>query len=76
MHDTIGDLIRGWRREAGMTQEALAGLMHCSQRSIARLEGAGDRVRLSVLMKAAMALGRNVQITIEEASNDENAKAG
>lgn len=76
MQDTIGDLIRGWRREAGMTQEALASLMHCSQRTIARLEGAGDRVRLSVLVKAARALGRNIQVTIEEASNDEGTKAG
>lgn len=51
----FGVLLRQARREAGLTQEQLAGLMQTKKTAISRLENRAGDIRLSTLRKAARA---------------------
>lgn len=64
MSGGIGDLVRSWRREAGLSQVELAERMHTTQRTISRLEHAVLRVRLDLLTRAALALGKEIKIEV------------
>lgn len=68
----IGEMIREWRKEERISQAELAERMHTTQRTIARLERAGNRVRIESLQRAARALGRVVTVIVEGVTNEKN----
>jgi predicted transcriptional regulator len=61
------------REEQQRTQTEVAAVMHSSQSSVARLEGAASDVRLSTIQRYADAIGFQIQlhlVPLEEASVD------
>lgn len=54
--------LRVARREAGLSQGALAGKVGVSQQQIAALESPDSNLRLNTLLKVAKALGHEVEI--------------
>ena len=54
---TIGKNMAKYRIEAGLTQAALADLMHVSTTFISRVERGEKRMKVQTLHKAAQALG-------------------
>ena len=60
----IGVLLRQARKEAGLTQEQLARLMHTKKTAISRLENRAGDIKLSTLRKAANALGKELELKL------------
>jgi transcriptional regulator with XRE-family HTH domain len=62
----VGRRLRALRLEAGLTQAALAARLGTTQSAVARLEAGQQRLSLPALRRAALALGCDVQVVIEE----------
>ena len=62
--DGFGQRLRELRRQAGLSQEALAAKAHLSHRTIARLEAGAPRPHRSTLALIAQAL--KVDLTVLE----------
>ena len=60
----IGVLLREARKNAGLTQEALAKKLNTRKSAISRIENHADDIRLSTLYNYAEALGKKIQVTI------------
>jgi len=58
----IGVTIKGLRKEARLTQEALALMLHTKKSYISRIENQAEDIRLSTLLKIAHVLGKRVDI--------------
>jgi transcriptional regulator with XRE-family HTH domain len=58
----IHELIRDARRDAGFTQAELANRLGTTQSAIARLEAVGANPRVSTVMRALDACGRDLSI--------------
>ena len=60
---TVGEMVRGTRESAGVSQRELALRMSTSQAAVARLGAGGTSATLTTLQKAATALG--LELTID-----------
>ncbi|WP_416308256.1 helix-turn-helix domain-containing protein [Neptunicella sp. SCSIO 80796] len=60
----FGTLLKTARKESGMTQEALAEILHTQKSAISRIENHSDDVKLSTLERFASALGKKVEIRL------------
>jgi len=61
----IGVLLKEARKNAGLTQEALAKKLNTRKSAISRIENHADDIRLSTLYNYAEALGKKIQVTIQ-----------
>lgn len=59
---SAGQLIRSAREAEGLTQAQLARRLGITQPSVARLEAAGDNVRLATLQRALCAMDRTLEL--------------
>ena len=57
----FAERLRGLRRDAGLSQQQLAGLSGVGMATIARIEAAGQSPRLATMRKLAVAMGVPVQ---------------
>ncbi len=60
----FGELLKAARKESGLTQDALAEILHTQKSAISRIENHSDDVKLSTLEKFAAALGKRVEIRL------------
>ena len=60
----FGVLLRQARADAGLTQEQLARMMHTDTSAISRMENRTGDTRLSTLIKAARALGKELVLSL------------
>lgn len=58
----FGAALRTRRREIGLTQQDVAGVIDVSRRVVGELEGGRGTVRLEIALEAARALGLNVAL--------------
>ena len=70
----IGERVRKYRRQKGLSQEQLGALVHFSQSKISKIERGerGDWDSLSDLRLIARALGVNIEELVRE-DDDESA---
>ncbi len=61
--EMIGELIREARKEAGLSQEALAKLTHTKKSAISRIERHASDIKLSTLSVVSKALGKKLEIS-------------
>ncbi len=64
----VGVLLREARKEAGVTQEALAEAIHTKKSVISRMENKASDARVSTLRRVAHALGKELVIELRDAS--------
>ncbi|MEQ9825114.1 MAG: helix-turn-helix transcriptional regulator [Puniceicoccaceae bacterium] len=64
----VGVLLREARKEAGVTQEALAEAIHTKKSVISRMENQASDARVSTLRRVAQALGKELVIELRDAS--------
>jgi len=64
----VGVLLREARKEAGVTQEALAEAIHTKKSVISRMENQASDARVSTLRRVAHALGKELVIELRDAS--------
>lgn len=62
----VGVLLREARKEAGVTQEALAEALHTKKSVISRMENQASDARVSTLRKVAHALGKELVIELRD----------
>ena len=60
----IGILLRRARKEAGMTQEQLAGLLKTQKSAISRIENHAEDIRFSTLESYVDAFGKKLHLSI------------
>ena len=60
----VGVLLRVARKEAGVTQEALAEAIHTKKSVISRMENQASDARVSTLRRVAQALGKELVIEL------------
>ena len=60
----FGVMLKAARKESGITQEALAEILHTQKSAISRIENHSDDVKLSTLERFASALGKKVEIRL------------
>lgn len=60
----IGVILRQARKDAGMTQEDIAGLLGTKKTAISRLENHAEDMRLSTIENYAKAVGKSLSIKI------------
>ena len=61
--EMIGELLRDARKEAGLSQEALAELTHTKRSAISRMERHASDMKLSTLSTVSKALGKKLQVS-------------
>jgi transcriptional regulator with XRE-family HTH domain len=59
-------MLRNARKEAGMTQDAMARRIQTKKSAISRMENHADDIRLSTLRKYAKALGKTLRVRLED----------
>jgi HTH-type transcriptional regulator/antitoxin HipB len=60
----IGVLMKQARQEAGLTQEELARRIRTKKSAISRIENHAEDIKVSTLERAAIALGKRLQISL------------
>ena len=60
----IGALLRQAREAVGLSREELARRLKTKKTAISRIENHAEDIKLSTLKRAAVALGRRLQISI------------
>lgn len=60
----FGTMLKSARKESGITQEALAKMLHTQKSAISRIENHSEDVKLSTLESFAAALGKKVEIRL------------
>lgn len=60
----IGVLLRQAREMAGLTQEELARRLKTKKSAISRIENHAEDIKLSTLERVAVALGKQLQISL------------
>jgi ribosome-binding protein aMBF1 (putative translation factor) len=58
----IGVMLRQARESAGLTQEELARRLKTKKTAISRIENHAEDIKLSTLKRAALALGKRLQV--------------
>jgi transcriptional regulator with XRE-family HTH domain len=61
-----GTLIRESRQATGLTQKELAVRLHTTQSAIARMESDSANPRIGTLVRALLAMGRELSLTAPE----------
>jgi DNA-binding XRE family transcriptional regulator len=59
----LGVMLKQARKEAGLTQEALAKKIHTQKSAISRIENHSGDIKFSTLEKIASALGKHLKVT-------------
>src|SRR5690348_12434672 len=62
----LGDRVRAWRSEQGMTRKALAAASGVSERYLAQLEAGEGNISVLLLRKVARAMGVPVESLVRE----------
>src|ERR1700752_3166049 len=62
----LGDRVRAWRTEHGMTRKALSAACGVSERYLAQLEGGEGNASVLLLRKGARAMGVPVEQLVRE----------
>ncbi|MBU3003425.1 helix-turn-helix domain-containing protein [Paraglaciecola arctica] len=60
----FGIMLKTARKESGITQQALAEMLHTQKSAISRIENHSDDVKLSTLERFASALGKKIEIRL------------
>ena len=60
----VGVILRHAREAAGLTQEELAHRLKTKKTAISRIENHAEDIKLSTLYRAALALGKRLQVNI------------
>ena len=60
----VGVLLKEARKNAGLTQEHIAGKLKTTKSVISRIENHAEDIRLSTLEKFAKAMGKELRVTI------------
>ena len=60
----IGILMKQARQDAGLTQEELARRLRTKKSAISRIENHSEDIKISTLERAALALGKKLQISL------------
>lgn len=60
----FGIMLKTARKESGITQQALAEMLHTQKSAISRIENHSDDVKLSTLERFAAALGKKIEIRL------------
>ena len=60
----IGVILKQAREEAGLSQSQLASKIGTQKTSISRIENHAEDIKLSTLEKVALALGRQLKVSI------------
>ena len=63
---TLGDRVRAWRNEQGMTRKALSAASGVSERYLAQLEAGEGNISILLLRKVAQAMGVAVETLVRE----------
>jgi XRE family aerobic/anaerobic benzoate catabolism transcriptional regulator len=71
----LGDRVRAWRSEHGMTRKALAQASGVSERYLAQLEAGEGNISVLLLRKVARAMGVPVEHLVREESTQEKCIA-
>jgi len=71
----LGDRVRAWRSEHGMTRKALAQASGVSERYLAQLEAGEGNISVLLLRKVARAMGVPVEQLVREESTHEKCTA-
>jgi XRE family transcriptional regulator, aerobic/anaerobic benzoate catabolism transcriptional regulator len=71
----LGERVRAWRTEHGMTRKALAERSSVSERYLAQLEAGQGNISVLLLRKVALAMGVAVDRLIREEETDERCIA-
>jgi len=66
----LGDRVRAWRAQHGMTRKALAAASGVSERYLAQLEAGQGNISVLLLRKLARAMGVAVETLVREAPGD------
>src|SRR5512134_2733802 len=67
----LGDRVRAWRNEQGVTRKALSASSGVSERYLAQLEAGQGNISVLLLRKVARAMGAAVESLVREAPDDE-----
>src|SRR4026207_1693459 len=67
----LGDRVRAWRTENGMTRKTLARARGVSERSLAQLEAGEGNISVLLLRKVAHAMGVPVENLVREDASDQ-----
>ena len=60
----FGIMLKTVRKESGITQEALAKILHTQKSAISRIENHSYDVKLSTLERFASALGKKIEMRL------------
>jgi HTH-type transcriptional regulator/antitoxin HipB len=60
----VGEMMRGARESAGVSQEDLAMRLNTKRTAISRIENHAEDIKLSTLARAAAALGKTLKVKI------------
>jgi len=71
----LGDRVRAWRSEHGMTRKSLSQASGVSERYLAQLEAGEGNISVLLLRKVAKAMGVPVESLVREDPNDETRAA-
>lgn len=71
----LGDRVRAWRNEQGMTRKALAAASGVSERYLAQLEAGQGNISVLLLRKVARAMGVSVERLVREEEANEGCIA-
>ena len=60
----IGEMLKQARKEAGLTQEAVAAKMETKKSAISRIERHAEDIKLSTLQSIAQVVGKELKIEL------------
>jgi len=60
----LSEQLRKIRKDAGLTQQAVAERMHVTRSYVAQLEGKPQNITLATLLKYARAVGAQFKVTV------------
>ena len=66
----LGDRVRAWRNEHGMTRKALSAACGVSERYLAQLEAGEGNISVLLLRKVARAMGVPVETLVREVATE------
>src|ERR1700682_2379238 len=67
----LGERVRAWRAEHGMTRKTLSNASGISERDLAQLESGRGNISILLLRKVARAMGVPIESLVREAQTQE-----
>jgi len=71
--ETLGKVLRRYRKELGLTQSQAGKKFNLSQKTVSNIESGRPGVELSTLFKLMAALGLEMQLTSRTQASDDEA---